>query len=154
MKDLERSLSNIHVRYHRNGVCGEGFFAITFTYDDEDDPTYIGDLIGIVPDEGEDNKRITGRCYIVKPGAPELGYRGDNFEPSLRECIAAERIEFRRVVDESIRTGGRIPEGITFSDIDHVRRINAGVINPVTGKHTEFPQHNKKVSRYESVGVE
>lgn len=160
MKDLEDCITNISVKYHRNGIGGEGFFAINFRYTDEgEDPAYGGELIGTIPDAGEDDRTCNGRCYIVNPGRSDLCYRGDNFEPCLRECITAERIVFRQQLDESRTNSTFIPEVRRFKDMVDVRKTIGVRITPITGQRDGDRQggdrqgESKKVTRYESIGV-
>jgi hypothetical protein len=73
----KESIKVKHIREHRNGVGGYTFTAVHFLFT-EDDTTHV--LIGILTDK-KDN------CFVVEPKYPENAYRGDNFEPHLREAI-------------------------------------------------------------------
>ncbi len=72
--------------YHRNGICGEGFYAVLFDWDDE----------------GTRRKMVAsvfdgkGRCAVYDVAqladgniafAQGNSWRGDNFEPELRKAI-------------------------------------------------------------------
>ena len=61
------------VIFHRNGVSGEPFYAVSFTHEHEK-------LIATVTGE-------KGGCHVINPGNHNLCYRGDNFEKVLREEI-------------------------------------------------------------------
>ena len=87
-------LTNITVNYHRNGICGEGFHAVTFDFKEE---------------EGEPSRRMIGivfeepyHCAVLDVGllAGKIGakfgansFRGDYFESELRAAIAAHQKE-------------------------------------------------------------
>lgn len=65
----------LSVNYHRNGVCGEPFYAVKFRV-----VRYPDILHGIVFD-------AAGRVAVIDPLNTSAGYRGDHFESSLREAI-------------------------------------------------------------------
>jgi hypothetical protein len=114
------NVTEIKVQHHRNGIGGEGFTAVTFTSTDKDDPAYDGKLIGIIPDrsDDEDQDKCDGRCYIVHSTITELCYRGDNFEPVMREILKAHDIQWRYDMD-----AGKY-SGITqFDNMTEVRSI-------------------------------
>lgn len=89
----------IESSYHRNGVCGEGFYAIRFTSDIDDDPGMFGsvamkgqkeaDFLAILFD-------APGQCAVIcldRIGTCGVGFakgnswRGDRFEDELRAAI-------------------------------------------------------------------
>lgn len=100
---IEECISNIKVEYHRNGVGGEGFFALHFTFVDSTNPYCSGRLIAVVvphEDGAKDKLKCDGRCYVVNPADPTMCYRGDHFEPVMRRILEAHEIDWReRVVD-------------------------------------------------------
>ena len=63
-------ISNVKVVYHRNGVMGEPFYAVSFKHEHED-------LIATVTGE-------KGGCHVINPNDISMCYRGDTFEKSLR----------------------------------------------------------------------
>ena len=74
------------VAFHRNGICGEGFHAIRFTYAPDGKPEHF---LAIVFD-------TTGQCAVIGiDRLSEMGvrfaegnsWRGDYFEHELREAI-------------------------------------------------------------------
>ena len=75
-----------NVKFHRNGVQGEGFYAIHFILNGDVAKEYNGKLVGIVipNDENEPD----GRCYVVKPSSSKCKYRGDTYELDLRKAIS------------------------------------------------------------------
>lgn len=95
-----KAVKNVQeVSYHRNGICGNGFYAIRFQSDIEGyDGKWGGkphperkdaNFLGIVFDE-------PGSCAITCLDLiPEVGvkfaagnsWRGDHYEPELREAI-------------------------------------------------------------------
>jgi hypothetical protein len=71
------------IRYHRNGVGGNGFFAVHFHFKDED----FNDEFLAVLEDVDDEKEQFGACYVVIPSKPEQCMRGDHFERDLRDII-------------------------------------------------------------------
>jgi len=82
------------VNYHRNGICGQPFWTIKFTYGDLN-------MIGTVGIEGDD--LIASSCRVLCTGVVEDGvwnalvqstWRGDQFAPflakQLNEIFAGE----------------------------------------------------------------
>jgi hypothetical protein len=61
------------VEYHRNGITGEAFHTVAFTSE-------AGDLVAVV---------FEARLHtaIIDPHFPSLTYRGDDFDPHMREAI-------------------------------------------------------------------
>ena len=75
------------VSYHRNGVCGEGFNAVLFTWRDEDGK--LRNMVASVFDGA-------GQCAVydvdeLKAGniafASGNSWRGDHYEGELRKAI-------------------------------------------------------------------
>lgn len=64
-----------HVRYHRNGVAGEGFHAVTF----------MSGITRYVATVFADQ----GRCAVIDLNTPLSPMRGDYFEKAIREAITA-----------------------------------------------------------------
>lgn len=102
MKKLVNSIQE--VAYHRNGVCGEGFYAIRFTADIEDLDPKLVELFGneqpgagqkdanwlAILFDGEGQCAVTCLDLIAACGVKFAGgnsWRGDNYEPELREAI-------------------------------------------------------------------
>lgn len=82
------------IAFHRNGICGVGFYAILFLWQPEDVGTQEL-FLGIVFDE-------PGECAVV--GVDRLGtmgvkfaggnsWRGDRFEKELREAIKGNKYQ-------------------------------------------------------------
>lgn len=97
MKSIEECISNIHVNYHRNGISGEGFYAIHFVWQDMDEPYCSGSLIATVvphPENAKDKLKCNGKCFVVNITNPEQCYRGDNFEPTMRKILEAHDIDW------------------------------------------------------------
>lgn len=67
------NIKNPTVAYHRNGVAGEGFHVVTFTYQG-------GQFIAIIFGD-------RGQCAVVGQDHPLDPMRGDLFEDTLREII-------------------------------------------------------------------
>ena len=79
-------LKNIKCSYHRNGIAGVGFHVTTFTCEDEGETLH---LVGVLFPNG-------GECAVLNIDAlmedkidfiQGYGYRGDIFEPELRNAI-------------------------------------------------------------------
>ena len=65
--------------YHRNGICGEGFWHIAFSFLDD-----RGNRVDARCVLFED----TGCCAVLTAGLGEC-WRGDNFEPEMRSFVAS-----------------------------------------------------------------
>jgi hypothetical protein len=118
-------IKNININYHRNGVGGEGFFAIHFTTKDDDGTyeTYEKLIAVIVPheDEAKDECKCNGECYVVNPAHPELCYRGDHFESDMRLICKAQRVKWRTEFDKSLIAQTMFTGEIMFTDMNDVR---------------------------------
>jgi len=89
------------LEYHRNGVCGEPFYAALFTAEADipDDPNRCREarFLGIVFDE-------PGQCAVicldkidthgVEFGEGGNSWRGDLYEPALRNAIRKREASF------------------------------------------------------------
>ncbi len=71
-----------NVRYHRNGVAGEGFYCVRFTYRDG---RKNHDMQAIVFDH-------PGQCAVTTAD-PNERWRGDHFEDQIRAYIARESVD-------------------------------------------------------------
>jgi len=78
------------IAYHRNGICGEGFHAVTFTWQNRP-------MVGIVfgADEDDFNPRVAVLDRKLT-GEGEVGFginswRGDHFADGLKAAIRASR---------------------------------------------------------------
>lgn len=66
------------IQSHRNGISGNHFYSVYFTFK-EDGKTH--DLIAVIPG-GQ------GNCFVVSKNDPDACWRGDHFEPDLKEAVA------------------------------------------------------------------
>jgi hypothetical protein len=150
---FEINIKDIRVRYHRNGIGGEGFFAINFTAyskadkkEDDCDKQYDGKLICvIIPGSEDDEKgqyRCNGQCFIIKPTRPDLCFRGDNFEPYMRDILKAYELEWQRII--ALKNGSYL-ENCTFKDMKEVSEI----INPKTKPKPE--PTTKRMQRFQDI---
>ena len=95
-------ISNVRLRYHRNGVAGEGFFLVAFA---------IGrgksrqDLLATVFEE-------PGCCAVIDPADLASRWRGDDFEPALRAAIEQQMA----AGDSAFNRGKACPSGFVRSD--------------------------------------
>lgn len=123
---MDTKITDIHARYHRNGIGGEGFFAIHFTSKgDGDEKEYDGKLIGIVvpgEEESPDEFKCNGQCYIIKPNRKDLCFRGDNFEPYMRDILHAYELTWKSEIKKHTEAG-TFMEGISFKNMDEVTEI-------------------------------
>lgn len=126
---MEIKITNIHVKYHRNGIGGEGFFTIHFlSTGDGSDKSYDGKLICIIipgEDESKDKYKFTGQCYIIKPNRPDLCFRGDNFEPYMRDILRAYEYVWECEWKKSQKAGTFVTD-ITFKSMKDVTEIING----------------------------
>ena len=65
------------VQFQRNGICGEPFHAVWFSFTDKGREE---NLIATLTDHKYG-------CLIIDPLVPESHWRGDHFERDLREAI-------------------------------------------------------------------
>lgn len=75
------------IAYHRNSVTGEPFYAIAFT-DQKQDLIATVFLFGDEPCPGR-VAVLNADCFGIGTNAPR--YRGDHYEPQLRQWIAQEQ---------------------------------------------------------------
>lgn len=78
----------VSVNYQRNGIAGEGFFAVRFDWKDERGA--IRQMIATVfPEYNDDGVTIVGSEYygVVDINEPTACWRGDNFIGSLLDAI-------------------------------------------------------------------
>lgn len=88
MRDIEVDV--VEIAYHRNGICGEPFYAIRFI--DQERPDR--EMLGIV--FPSDDQRLNPRTAVMDIGLLANGYlggftncwRGDRYDFPLREAIA------------------------------------------------------------------
>lgn len=85
------NLSNFVLDYHRNGIAGDGFHVCLFTW--KEDRATTRQMMAIVFD-------TPGCCAVLDMGEIMRGniefaggnsWRGDHFEPYLREIITGQR---------------------------------------------------------------
>jgi len=127
----ELNLTKITVHHHRNGISGRGFTAITFTETNPvEEQEYSGRHTAIVPDE-DGYKLHDVECFVIHTSKPDLCYRGDNFNPSMKEIIEAHDIKWR----EQLTASGKLPKGSPYVDpgITHFKNMTEvrETINPI-----------------------
>ncbi len=85
----ERMTLTAPPRFHRNGVSGEGFFALGFTWKPAGTRRAQPMLaIAFYADPDEDGARPrTSRIAVLNPADPRETYRGDDFEAQIRQWI-------------------------------------------------------------------
>ena len=85
------------IAYHRNGICGEGFYAILFE-------SKHGPMVATVFEErGQVAVMLTAPLANQKEGVTfgENSWRGDHFEDELRAAIKAYEAERDALYDVS-----------------------------------------------------
>lgn len=73
----QKHIRNFTARYHRNGVSGTGFYACEFLWLDGRQLRPMRAVL--VPDS-------PGACYVTSEALADR-WRGDDFEPLLREAL-------------------------------------------------------------------
>ncbi len=97
---MNKRLKVNEIAYHRNGIGGEGFYAVTFTCPEN------GDMVATVFDE-------PGCCAVLKLSELPVvtfginSWRGDHYEDELRGAIknknAADRRATRRALAAKVK---------------------------------------------------
>ena len=77
------------IAYHRNGICGEPFYAVIFT--SNDDKSYLASVF-----EASGHVSVICLDLIADHGVTfgENSFRGDHFEDELRQAIAKHVAEY------------------------------------------------------------
>lgn len=78
MQNNELNLNIKTIKSHRNGVSGNSFYSIFFSF--VEDGKYH-DLIAVIT-------QGSGNCFVVSKDDPEECWRGDHFESELKESIS------------------------------------------------------------------
>jgi hypothetical protein len=101
----------ISLAYHRNGCFGEGFWAVAFHYKTNGrDHPMIAAVFETQEMAAGAVHPCTGQLAVLDAGLAATGHvgqrwRGDEFEPQLRQWIAAEGEQWfvqRSIIDESV----------------------------------------------------
>lgn len=99
--------------YHRNGVCGLGFWVVLFKWKDGDDlvRNMMATVFGNTDDTGVETVEFTGHCALFDRDqlaadniqfARGNSWRGDHFERELRRAIVKyQHLEMVRDFDGS-----------------------------------------------------
>ncbi len=102
--DIVRHVRSVQeVAFHRNGIGGNGFYAVRFTSDVPVISEKESEFVNVPPTKGKNNANWLailfddpGSCAVIcldlipTCGVKFAGgnsWRGDNFEPELREAI-------------------------------------------------------------------
>lgn len=106
---MEKKLINRieEVAFHRNGIAGEGFYAVRFTADIEPVSRQESNIWGMPESSGQRDARFLailfdgpGQCAVVcldlmeSCGVKFAGgnsWRGDQYEPELRKAIETQQ---------------------------------------------------------------
>jgi len=73
------------IRWHRNGIGGCSFRSVEFTDTDAE-----AKLVAILPsqeDDGREDYRAHGACFVITPGDMGEHWRGDWYERKLRAAL-------------------------------------------------------------------
>lgn len=79
------------VTYHRNGVCGKGFYSVRFSYQDD---TFMPNMVAVMPSEAVDAKNCE-ECFILNLNDPTSNWRGDQFASDVRAAVKEFITELR-----------------------------------------------------------
>lgn len=91
------SMRFVSLAYHRNGVMGRPFWAVAFDFREGERKRRLLAILFDAPDTLDEVVHpCTGHLAVIDPmmaatgdlGAPDNRWRGDNFEPQLRQWIA------------------------------------------------------------------
>jgi hypothetical protein len=82
VRDRDIELRDITARYHRNGISGEGFTALSFRARIRGCGRSFRPMVATVF-EG------SGRVAVIDPANVRNCWRGDDFEPLLRHAVKA-----------------------------------------------------------------
>lgn len=77
----ELNLNITAIQSHRNGVSGNHFYSVFFSFIDEDERPH--NLIAVITSG-------SGNCFIVSKDDPEMRWRGDHFESELKEAVSQD----------------------------------------------------------------
>jgi len=82
--------SKVAISYHRNGICGNGFHVVRFGWYDADEKAHRTMVATVFAEPGncavlDLDETARGNIAFAKGNS----WRGDEFEPTLRELIAA-----------------------------------------------------------------
>jgi hypothetical protein len=97
------------VAYHRNGIFGRGFHAVAFRALIENGwRNMIATVFDADAMEDGEVHPVTGMCAVMDADlaakgvvcSPDNTWRGDNFEPQLRQWIAQHRVELAAALAE------------------------------------------------------
>jgi hypothetical protein len=90
---MRTKIRRTRVRYHRNGVGGEGFFAVTFVTGTGVRTTEWLGIVFTDEDEETGTTRLSERVAVVDLASPLTPYRGhDEFGPALLEAITEAQL--------------------------------------------------------------
>lgn len=79
------------IEYNRNGVGGDGFYAVKFTTPNDRDFGKVN-FIGIVPSQAVTTKEYRSDIYVISPKTLELNWRGaDYYGDKLIKAIIDHR---------------------------------------------------------------
>lgn len=79
------------VTYHRNGVCGRGFYTVQFKHPETGDAEMVG--IYFPPREGDESGVTLDSYAVIDRDHPSNTWRGDFFYDLMREAVAKYEAE-------------------------------------------------------------
>ena len=107
------------IEYHRNGVCGDGFYTVRFRAPEverEFKPNLDGEFLAVMPgvyasdDPAQRKFACEVECYVVFLPEPERNWRGDHFSDAVRDAIR-EANRARDEANETLRSSPSLPAG-------------------------------------------
>lgn len=76
------------LRYHRNGISGIGFYALSFEWRDIQSKESGKDFIATFEVDVEDQHMIIESCRVINPKDIMNCWRGDNFADAIQKKFA------------------------------------------------------------------
>lgn len=110
---MRNNMKLVKIAYHRNGVMGQGFYAVAFKFlDDGICHNMIATVFGPDPENSGEVQPCNGHLAVLDADCaaaglldrPQNKWRDDHFEPQLRQWIACW------LLDDVIRIQALVPD--------------------------------------------
>lgn len=82
-KKLNDTFRTTDVTSHRNGIGGQPFWSVRFSF--EEGSFFYPNMVAIVPDNDKATDLV--ECYVLDLNNPMLNFRGDHFVDLVRKAI-------------------------------------------------------------------
>lgn len=124
-RSVPGALTDVTVRFRRNGVGGVGFWEIR---------AHDGDhrliIVRVWREETAPSNASDVECYVISPDHPELAWRGDVFATVADEIIGDYQ-------QDGARARARL-ETVTYDELERARYAGEAVLAVEEGNHREF----------------